>query len=1541
VRAWFTTTFPEPTAAQAKGWPAIAGGEHTLILAPTGSGKTLAAFLWWLDRLVTQPPPSDRAQRTRLVYLSPLRALAVDVEKNLRAPLMGIGLAAERLGLEFHAPTVGMRTGDTPADERRKLVRTPPDLLITTPESLYLMLTSSARDTLRHVEAVIIDEIHALAPTKRGSHLALSLERLEALCEHPPQRIGLSATQRPLDEIARFLGGFHQLPAPTDPTRSAQVAASAMPDDAGSAGRRVPRPVTIVDAGVRKPLEIEVVVPVEDMGALGELVDVAGADPAAAAPARRSIWPSIHPRLLELVQQHRSTLIFVNARRLAERLATRLNELAAEGENRAAEAEGRPPEPGREVVKAHHGSLSRERRLQIEDELKRGELKGLVATSSLELGIDMGAVDLVIQVSSPGAVSRGLQRIGRAGHQVGEPSRGKLFPKHRNDLVESAVVVGRMHEGLIEHTRYPRNPLDVLAQQIVAMCALDEWPVDEVAALVRRAAPYAELSDEVLTNVLDLLAGRYPSDEFSELRPRLVWDRAGGQLRGRAGAQRLAVTSGGTIPDRGLFGVFLPDGARVGELDEEMVYESRVGETFLLGASTWRIEDITHERVVVSPAPGQPGKMPFWHGDGPGRPLELGQALGQFVREVRAEGQGSLERLERDNGLDPLAARNLVAYLDEQAEACGGLVPDDRTIVVERFRDEIGDWRVCVLSPFGAQVHAPWGMALQARLAERWGLEVELMWSDDGIVLRLPEAVDDLPLDELAIDPDEIEAVVVAQLPQTAMFAARFRECAARALLLPRRRPDRRTPLWQQRQKAADLLAVAANHPDFPILLETTRECINDVFDLPALRQVLTDLRSRRVRMVAVETPRASPFAQSLLFGWIGVYMYEGDAPLAERRAAALALDRDLLRDLLGAEELRELIDPGVLADLELELQRLVDGRRARDADEVHDLLRVLGPLSLWEIDARVVPGATVQAWADQLVAERRAIPVSIAGDDRLAAAEDAGRLRDALGVALPAGLPTAFTDSVPEPMVDLVGRFARTHGPFLAAQVAQRYGLGLDRVVPALDRLEAQGRIVRGEFRPDGIEREWCDDDVLRQLRRRSLAALRKEVEPVDGAALARFLPEWQGVGAPRRGLDALVEAIGSLQGAALPASTLEADVLSARVAGYQAADLDALCTSGDVVWIGAGPLGPRDGRVCLLFRDQAGLLVSPGRVGAASPAFDSPLHEVIRSHLATQGASFWSDLVVAVAVADEPADDAAVLDALWDLVWAGEVTNDAIAPLRVMAGLRAGRRPGGASRAATARSPMRLRPQLGRPGLGRGGRRGRDGRGPARAGPPAAAGRWSLVAPLLLPAPTPTEAAHAQALQLLERHGVLTREAALAEGVEGGFAAVYPVLKVLEDRGQVRRGYFVAGLGAAQFALPGAVDRLRAVRDLDHELHQTEAGPLVLSATDPAQPYGAALAWPDSAGRPARSAGAFVVSVAGEPMAVLERGAKSLSTFAGTADHPQWAEGLIRLVKDGRLRKLEITRIDGAPAAESTVADQLRAVGFADGYKGLTFRL
>ncbi len=1483
---WFSTTFVEPTPPQREGWPRIAAGENTLILAPTGSGKTLSAFFWGLDQLSRKPPPESKNHRTRILYISPLRALAVDVEKNLRAPLQGVRLAAERLGEEFHEPYVALRTGDTPSNERRKLAKEPPDLLITTPESLYLMLTSQVRETLAGVETVIIDEIHALAATKRGAHMALSLERLERIADQAPQRIGLSATQRPLEEIARFLGGFD---------------------------KAKPRKVSIVDTGIRKELDVEVIVPVEDMGRLGEVItDEPVSGPAAAGPARRSIWPSMHPRLLELVQQHRSTIVFVNARRLAERLATRLNELAVEGENRSAEAEGRPPEPGQELVLAHHGSLSRERRLAIEDQLKQGTLKGLVATSSLELGIDMGAVDLVVQVESPGAVSRGLQRVGRAGHQVGAPSRAKFFPKHRADLLEAAVVVDRMHKGLIEETHYPRNPLDVLAQQIVASCALDDWHVDDLAAMIRGSANYADLSDEALNATLDLLAGRYPSDEFAELRPRIIWDRVDGMIRGRPGAQRLAVTSGGTIPDRGLYGVFLPDGVRVGELDEEMVYESRPGETFLLGASTWQIQDITHERVIVTPAPGRPGKMPFWHGDGPGRPLELGRAMGAFSRELTSiDRPAGLKRL-KENGLDKLAAENLLLFFDEQLEATGR-VPDDRTIIVERFRDDIGDWRICMLSPFGAQVHAPWGMALQHRLAEQWGWDVELMWSDDGIVIRLPEAVDQMPTDELLIDPDELDELLISQLPQTAMFASRFRECAARALLLPRRRPDRRTPLWQQRQKAADLLAVAAKYPKFPILIEASRECVNDVFDVPALRQVLTELRSRKIKLVPVDTQTASPFAQSLLFGWIAQYMYEGDAPLAERRAAALSLDRELLQDLLGAEELRELLDPEVLADLESELQRLAPKWRAKNVDQVEDLLRWLGPLTTDSISQRVNDLDAGSA-VDQLLDERRIIPVSVAGQQMVASAEDASRLRDALGVALPPGLPAAFTDSVEDPLTDLVSRFARTNGPFLTAQVANHLGLEPERAFGALELLEREGRVVRGEFRPDGIEREWCHADVLRVLRRRSLAALRKEVEPVDQDVLARFVPAWQHVGSKLSGVDGLAEVLTTMQGAALPASALETDILPSRISGYQPGDLDTLLTAGELIWVGAAPIGPGDGRIRLLWRDQvAGLLPEPDDLP------EGPIHLALREHLNERGASFWPELVAAAQEAGCEYTDQAVLTGLWDLVWAGEITNDSLTPLRALiAGV-------------TPKKP-KARP--------RGGRAGRPNlRALSRLGPASGTGRWAPVAPMRLPAISATEAATTRALQLLERYGVLTREMALAEGAEGGFAGVYPILKAMEERGQVRRGYFVAGLGAAQFALPGAVDRLRDERR--DQLPTELPAPILLAASDPAQPYGAAIGWPETEGRPSRSTGAYVVLRDGHPLAYLERGGRSLTLFERADDDASWIEPLLHLVRSRVIKGLEITKINGQPPVESPeLRDLLLEHGFRPGYRGPTFK-
>jgi ATP-dependent Lhr-like helicase len=1618
---WFQAVFDEPTAPQQLGWPVIARGESALILAPTGTGKTLTAFLWCLDRLMLHDVDNEKKKGCRIVYVSPLKALAVDVERNLRSPLVGIANLARRKGAPFHNPVISIRTGDTPQQERARFRRDPADILITTPESLYLLLTSQSAEALRTVDTVIIDEIHALVPTKRGAHLALTLERLESLTGRRLQRIGLSATQRPLEEVARFLGGVEVASAKpllvsaqsrelesltsildrqtvltkeqthainhegepgssvmTEPGMDSETVISvdrseltANDSSFRSAESEVSlrfRPVTIVNASARKQLKLRIEVPVEDMARLQTMEEIPSG-PASQTPRRVSIWNAIHPRLLELIRERHSTILFVNSRQVAERLAGALNDLA-----------------GEPIARAHHGSLAAYQRSVIEEQLKAGQIKALCATSTLELGIDMGAVDLVIQIEAPPSVASGMQRIGRAGHSVDAVSEGVLFPKYRADLVACAAVTRAMHEGHIESTRFPRNPLDVLCQQLVAIVAhppgykpptrpkplkrritasrsthklaapdLDfrtwesanpseqepkpEVYVDALYDLVRRAAPFGALTRPAFDGVLDLLSGRYPSDEFAELRPRLTWDRIRNVVTARDGAARLAILNAGTIPDRGLYGVFLANtegkSIRVGELDEEMVFESHPNETFILGASTWRIEDITHDRVLVVPAPGEPGKMPFWKGDGPGRPLEFGRRIGALVRELRALPKpAALTRLVTEHDLDPGAAENLLQFLEDQ-QAATGQVPDDKTIVIERTRDELGDWRVCVLTPFGSRIHIPWAMAISARIRATGGPEVETLWGDDGFVLRFPDTDEPPDPDWILIESAEAMQMVLRQLGSTALFAGRFREAAGRALLLPRRRADQRSPLWQLRKRSYDLLSVASRYPSFPLLLEAYRECLRDVFDMPALIETLRAIEQRQLRVHVVETHKPSPFASSLLFSYVANFVYDGDAPLAERRAQALTIDQDQLRELLGEADLRELLDADAIAEVGEAAQCLTESYRARSADGIHDLLLRLGDLSRAELARRVVDSALLES-VDRLLRARRLLELRIAtgGDNarRLIAVEDAARYRDALGIPLPPGLPASLIDPVAQPVLELVRRYARTHGPFTLKEAAERFALDPAVVENALHQLTVEGRVLEGGFRPGGLHREWCDAEILRQIRRKSLARLRREVEPVEQHTLARFLTHWQGLLLPRRishaHLDVLLDAIENLQGAPIPASLLETSILPARVAGYEPAGLDTLIAAGEVAWAGIDPIGERDGRIALFLADKLPLL-------AQQRPLTDPLterEEKVLAVLESAGASFFDPLHQSVG-GGYPGE---TIDALWSLVWRGLVTNDSLHALR----------------AYTTR-PDSSRPQ----------RRSHTGMvfRSRRTTPPNAQGRWSLL-PLRAQkgteiVPTQTEASHALALQLLNRYGVLTREAVGAENIPGGFSAVYDVLKALEEGGRIRRGYFVAGLGATQFALPAAVDLLRQLRT---EPPAEKPEFIQLAATDTANPYGSVLRWPDlpvmdedleSAPRIlTRAVYAEVVLRNGQLVAWLRRNNPNLLIFL-PADEPersQVSSGLAHFLSargQDRMRLsthqgVLITTINGQPVAAHPMARFLMDAGFHPGPLGLHLR-
>ena len=1786
VRDWFRATFSAPTAAQEGAWESIRNGNNTLIIAPTGSGKTLAAFLWTLDALHREHE-AGTAGGTRILYISPLKALGADVERNLRAPLAGITRLS---GNETGEPSisVGVRSGDTPARERRQLISNPPDILITTPESLYLMLTSAARNTLAGVTTVIVDEIHNLAATKRGAHLAVSLERLDALLTKPAQRIGLSATVENPEAVARFLGGIQPVTIMSRPVAKewdlrlsvpvpdmaalggandygqglyapSEYAPSEVQGGGGSASTGSPQGTahsasSVVNDPASVPYTLEDAIGVFP----GQIArQEAGQETEHANPAQEgdnaapkntltvpeealreealrtapdserpetSIWPRVQERIVDHIENNRSTIVFVNSRGLAEKLTAALNDihlrrvLAKQGispEDYAAGISDIAEVPP--LARAHHGSVSKEQRTLIEEALKGGTLRCVVATSSLELGIDMGHVDLVIQVAAPPSVASALQRVGRAGHRVGEISRGFFYPKHRGDLLGATVTLAGMRSGTLEPLVIPTNPLDVLAQQTVAACALGPISVDSWYEALRRSAPYAELPRALFDSVLEMLAGRYPSDEFAELRPRIIWDRTpteeapSGSIEGRPGAQRLAVTSGGTIPDRGLFPVYLVSGdeergpKRVGELDEEMVYESRAGEVITLGASSWRIEEITHDAVRVSPAPGQPARLPFWHGDRMGRPYALGVQTGTFTRALSSldatDSAAARQQLEQ-LGLDTWAVDNLLAYLREQRESTGA-VPSDTRMIVERHRDELGDWRVVLHSPLGYGVHAPWALAVRARIEERYGVDASVMASDDGLILRLP-AMEDVPpgADLFLFDPDELEAIVTERVGDSALFASRFRENAARALLLPRRDPGKRTPLWQQRQRAAQLLDVARKYPDFPVLLETARECLQDVYDVPALVQVHRSLQSRAVSMLEVETNDPSPFARTLLFEYVAEHLYDGDAPAAERRAAALSLDPALLAELLGSSGLRDLLDPAVLVQTQQRLQRTGERYRASGVEGVADLLRQLGPLSARELSLRLradnpqaeAPGAKhedsesygeesgeeygahasvdqARELAEQLVRSRRAFSfagASSAGENAeettkpqlyYAVVEDAARLRDGLGIMPAAALPTALLEPVAEPLEDLVSRYARTHIPFTAQQAAEHFSrltpVGVGVLTPVLQRLQQQRRLSSGEFLPEVLRTpgavgvEWVDAQVLRTIRARSLAALREEIEPVSAQVYGVFLPSWQNVrslsvrvaqtlpeasayGAfiPSRraatvvgervaplspaaengaenatensatAIEDLLTAIDQLAGVRVPASTLETLILPARVPSYQPHMLDELMASGRVFFTGAGQLGggsaqKSDGWIRLHLSESSSLTLGedyPDQLlHTENPelweALQTPgtLEHAIYEALAHGGlfvpalrervAQLMSAAAPAGQVVTFP-DAAEVSAALWRLVWSGAVTNDSFAPIRAMlAGVRSahptpaaparlsrvGRR--GAGRIAAARASMGNTMAGGygsdsyssggysAPTSGYGattGRGLRSLRGSIHATTPAVApqdsGRFSRVDTLLQEPVEATVAALARADLLLDRYGVLTRGCLQVEDSAGGFSQLYRIYSAAEDRALVRRGYFIEGLGAAQFAAPATVDLLRSAADnlsipagpqgfgasaytpqrTDTEQAYGTFTVTLLAATDPANPYGAALSWPaipsfahEGAGtvkhRPARKAGACVVLVDGAPVLYVERGAKTLLAF--TTDPvllEAAAPALVRLVSAGGAEKISVEKVN-----------------------------
>ena len=1437
VREWFEESFGEPSDPQRSGWPAIATGAHTLILAPTGAGKTLAAFLWELNDLIVRGIEEALPNSVQLLYISPLKALNNDIQRNLDRPLGELRERFAVAGKEFPEIRVAVRTGDTPAAARARMLRKSPHVLITTPESLNIMLTSlRGRGMFSGVRAVIVDEIHAIAGTKRGAHLALTLERLEKIVDSPPQRIGLSATQRPLEEVARFLGGC-EIPA----TGGTQF-----------------RPVTIVDCGMSKEMHISVESPVADLGNVGG-----------------SIWPAIAPLVLQHIRSSRTTLVFVNNRAQSEKVAARVNALAEE-----------------EVALPYHGSLARERRFALEERLKAGSIRALVTTSSLELGIDIGSVDLVIQLQSPKRVASGLQRIGRSGHSIGIPSRGILIPTFRDDAVEIAAIVAAMRAGEVEPTHVVQNALDVLAQVVVAAVSVDDWRSDELFDLVRRAYPYHQLTRGAFDEVLAMLSGKYPSDIAAELEPRITWDRVSDRLIGTRAARMTAVISGGTIPDRGLYTVNLPDRTRLGELDEEFVHESRMGDVFQLGSSTWRIAAIEHDRVVVTPAPGTPARMPFWHGEYMARSLMLSHRVGALRRQLASA--PSEEELRDQYGCDAATANSLIKYIAAQ-RAATGIVPDDRNIVIEQFRDETGAVRIVIHAAFGGRINAPWGMALAQRVREAIGnADLQVQTTDDGIMLRLPDLGISAPIQSLlGLTGLEAEQLVMEEVGSTSLFGARFRMNAARALLLPRGNPRRRMPLWLQRLKSLDLLQTVRQFPSFPILVETYREVLQEAFDMQGLKETLAEIGAGNIRIHSVQTDIPSPFAASLQFGFVMDWLYGDDTPRAEQRAALLSLDRAMLDEVMGGEGSDDITLEAIEQTL-AERRGTAPGRRARTSDELAHLLDRAGDLSGEDVRARIAStdeGVRGDPFQELLLANRTiAIQLGAEGrkEWRFILTETYPRYISAFGVEVLARVRATgelverpATDAIPDvlrnpainPSVarrEILARFLTQSGPVTVAEIHDRYGWEQRWIESRLAEWERTGKLVRGKFRRELKDTEWCSRKIVEIGRRRALASLRKQIEAVELPHFAAFMQRWQHVDERDRldGEPGTATALRQLYGVARPPVAWDRDYLRSRVRGYDPTWLSLFSASGEPVWAGEGKYDPESGAIPLarvrFFERGTGATW----MGEEPEAVLSAEATAVRDTIAKEGASFIRDIQAITGLTM-----LSVREAIRELVAWGLITNDTVEALREIGRWRplmprttpdptswlpADYVPSQNRRIVQRRPNLRRLPKWRRP----------DKPGAA---PSSWSGRWSLLRRVgtLGPELPEEERAERVARQWLTRYGIVSRDWWRRERPPVSWRAIYRELKRLEFRGEVRRGYFVKGLGGAQFALPDAVEWLRAVALEEH----APSGYVVMAASDPANVYNLQLDLVDRdpLSRP-RGSGALLVMRGGRVAIAVE---------------------------------------------------------------------